>query len=138
MPFMAQQQIDLKYGIVSINEIRADNARLAEITDTIADLGDAATSQFGFVDHLADLAADPRFGMVDRKYMEMEAKSLRKVKDMLDKMVKEGTDISIEGMDKMLDDMSKGKRGSLKEKNGSSVKDMFQDNELGNPENDMH
>jgi len=40
-------------------------------------------------------------------------------------------------MDKMMDDMGKGKHGSLKEKKGSSVTDMFQDNELGNQPEDM-
>ncbi|MEK7704635.1 MAG: FecR domain-containing protein [Myxococcota bacterium] len=107
------------------DEIRGYNQQLAELADAIADIGDMAQAQFGFVDHLADLAADPRFRMVDRKYLESQAASLRKVKAMFDRMVKEGTDISMEAMDKMLDDLGKGQRGTLKDKRGSSVEDMF-------------
>jgi len=105
-------------------ELKKLNAQLAQVADAIADLGDEAQAQFGLVDHFADLANDPRFGMVGRKNIEAEAASLRRVKANLDKLVAEGTDISIQAMDKMLDDMSKGK-GSLKEKGGSAGDDLF-------------
>jgi hypothetical protein len=107
----------------AIDEIRDYNQKLADIADQIADLGDMAEAQFGVVDHFADLAADPRFKMVGRKYLIAEAASLRRVKATLDKLVAEGTDISMEAMDKMLDDMSKGK-GSLKDDN-SAADDLF-------------
>jgi hypothetical protein len=108
----------------AINEIKAYNQKLADIADQIADLGDSASSQFGIVDHFADLAGDPRFKSIDRKYLEAEAASLRRVKATLDKLVVEGTDISIEAMDKMLKDMGDGKRGSLKDKD-SAGQDLF-------------
>jgi hypothetical protein len=111
------------------DEIRSLNSQLAQIADTVADLGDEATSQFGLVDHYADLAKDARFKGINRKTLEAEAASLRRVKAMLDKMVAEGTDISMEGMDQMMRDIKKGK-GSLKEKRGSSVKDMFDGDEM--------
>jgi hypothetical protein len=63
--------------------------------------------------------------MIDRKYLVTEAKSLRRVKAMFDTMVKEGTDISIEAMDKMINDMSTGKPGSLRDGSGSSADDLF-------------
>jgi hypothetical protein len=113
----------------AIDEIRGYNQRLAAIADQIADLGDEATAQVGLVDHFADLVDDPRFRGISRKYIELEAASLRRVKAMLDKMVAEGTDMSIESMNKMLDDMGKGK-GTLREKSGSSTKDLFGDDEL--------
>jgi hypothetical protein len=113
----------------ALNEIRGYNKELARIADEIADLGDEAQAQLGLVDHFADLAGDPRFKMVNRKTMEAEAASLRRVKATLDKLVADGTDLSIEGMDKMLDDMSKGK-GSLKEKKGSSTQDLFGDDTM--------
>jgi Txe/YoeB family toxin of Txe-Axe toxin-antitoxin module len=113
----------------AIDEIRGYNQRLAAIADQIADLGDEATAQVGMVDHFADLVNDPRFRGISRKYIELEAASLRRVKANLDKMVAEGTDMSIESMNKMLDDMSKGK-GTLREKSGSSTKDLFGDDEL--------
>jgi hypothetical protein len=108
----------------AIDEVRQYNQQLATIADEIAALGDQADAGFGTVDHFADLLADPRFKAVGRKYIEMEAASLRRVKANLDKMVAEGTDISIEAMEKMLEDMSKGK-GTLREKKGSSAKDLF-------------
>lgn len=108
----------------AIDEMRKYNRQLAELADQIADLGDVATAEFGAVDHFADLASDPRFKLVGRKYIEMEAASLRRIKANLDKMVAEGTDISIEAMDKMLNDMSKGK-GTLRENKGSTTKDLF-------------
>ena len=108
-------------------EIAVIQAKLVDIADQIADLGDEAETQFGLVDHFADLAEDPRFGMIDSKYIKMEAENLRRVKKMLDKMVSEGTDISMAAMDQMLDDFRKGKRDTLKEKKGSSTKDLFGD-----------
>lgn len=113
----------------ALDEIRKYNQQLAEIADQIADIGDEAAAQFGIVDHFADLAADPRFALVSRKYIEMEAASLRRVKADLDELVAQGTDISIEGMEKLLDDMSRGK-GSLREKKGSSTQDLFEGDEL--------
>jgi hypothetical protein len=108
----------------ALEEVKKHNEELAEIANAIADLGDSTASQFGYADHLADLAADPKFAMVDRKTLEAEAKNLRKVKSQFDKMVKEGTDLSMKGMDSMLDDMGKGK-GSMK--NDGSAKDIFGD-----------
>jgi len=109
----------------AIEEIRRYNEELVAIADEIADLGDAAGSQFGLVDHFADLATDPRFQMMDGKYVEAEAISMRRIKTMFDKMIKEGTDISMEAMEKMLDEMSDGQRGSLKFEKGSSKDDLF-------------
>ena len=106
------------------DEIRQLNQQIATIADAIADLGDEADSQFGIVDHFADLAADPRFATINRKTLEAEAASLRRVKASLDKMVAEGTDISMKAMDDMMRDMKKGK-GSLKDKKGSSAKELF-------------
>jgi len=108
----------------AIQEIKDYNRKLAAVADAIADLGDEAASQFGIVDHFADLAKDPRFKNIDRKYLEAEAASLRRVKATLDKMVAEGTDISIQAMDKMLKDMSGGKHGDLKDKD-SAAEDLF-------------
>jgi len=110
----------------AIDAIRKMNQRLAEIADDIADLGDETDSAFGAVDHFADLANDPRFKGIDRKYLVAEAASLRRIKGMLDKMVKEGTDMSIEAMDKMLDDMGNG-QPTIRDQKGSSVKDLFGD-----------
>jgi hypothetical protein len=107
----------------AIEEIRKHNQRLAEIADQIADLGDMAEAQFGMVDHVAELAADPRFKMIDRKYLKAEAASLMRVKKTLDKLVAEGTDISMEAMDRMLDDMGRGKP-TLKD-DESAADDLF-------------
>jgi len=109
----------------AIEEIRRYNEELVAIADEIADLGDAASCQFGLVDHFADLATDPRFQMIDGKYVEAEAASMLRIKAMFDKMIEEGTDISMEAMEKMLDEMSDGQRGSLKFDKGSSKDDLF-------------
>ena len=115
----------------AIEEIRKYNQQLLEIAETIADLGDAAGSQFGLVDHFADLATDPRFQMIDGKYVEAEAASMKRIKAMFDKMIAEGTDISMEAMEKMLRELSEGRRGSLKFDKGSSADDLW-----GNGEKD--
>lgn len=111
-------------------EVKRINQELKRIANEIADLGDSAASQFGYADHLADLASDPRFGMIGAKNIAAEAKNLRRIKADLDKMVKEGTDISIEAMDQMLRDMGDGKRGTLKDKKGSTTKDLFGDDDM--------
>jgi uncharacterized Zn finger protein (UPF0148 family) len=111
----------------AIDEIRRYNEELLAIADEIADLGDAAGCQFGLVDHFGNLATDPRFQMIDGKYVEAEAASMRRIKTMFDKMIQEGTDISMEAMEKMLEEMSDGQRGSLKFQKGSSKDDLFGD-----------
>lgn len=114
----------------ALEEIRRINATLTQLADDIADLGDQAESRFGLVDHIADLAGDPRFGMIDSRTIAAEAENLRRVKASLDALVREGTDISIEAMEKMLEDMSSGQRGTLKDEKGSTVKDLFGDDEF--------
>jgi hypothetical protein len=109
----------------TIEEIRGYNQELVVIADRIADLGDAAGSQFGLIDHFADLATDPRFQMIDGKYVEAEAARMQRIKAMFDKMIAEGTDISVEAMEKMLQEMSQGQRGSLKFPKGSAADDLF-------------
>lgn len=109
----------------ALDEIRKYNAELAEIADAIADLGDQAESQFAVVDHFADLAEDPKFRMVDRKYLVSQAESLRRVKADLDAMVADGTDISIEAMDELLEDMGSGEGGGLLDRKGSSADELF-------------
>lgn len=116
----------------AIDELRKLNTELARLADEIADLGDVVTTQIGIVDHFADLASDPRFKMVGRKYIEMEAANLRRVRADLDKLVAEGTDISIEAMEKMLEEMGKGKP-TLRDKKGSTTQDLF-----GPDDMDMH
>lgn len=112
----------------ALEEVRQYNAKLAQIADEIADLGDQAASQFGLVDHYADLAE--RFKYVDRKYIASQAASLRRVRDMLDAMVADGTNISMEAMDKLLEDMGSGKGGELLDKKGSTADDLFGDDDL--------
>jgi hypothetical protein len=109
----------------AVDKIRALNKGIGNLADQLADLGDEAAGQFAMVDHFADLASDPRFDQIDRKYLVMEAASLRRVKEGLDKMVREGTNISMKSMEKMLDDMGKGKGDDLMDDMGSSGDELF-------------
>ncbi|MEZ4270003.1 MAG: FecR family protein [Myxococcota bacterium] len=113
----------------AITEIRQYNQKLAEIADAIADIADQTESQFEIVDHFADLAGDPRLG-ISRKYIVSQAKSLRRVRSDLDKLVKEGTDISVDAMEKMLQDINQGKTKTLKDRKGSSADDLFGDDDM--------
>ncbi len=108
----------------AIEQIRKYNFELSELADKIADIGDEAESQFGMVDHYADLANDPRFKMIDRKYLVAEAASLRRIKAMFDEMIAEGTDISAEAMDDLLKDMSSGTHDSLRD-GDTAADDLF-------------
>lgn len=111
----------------ALDQIRQYNVDLTHAANQIADHGDAAASQFGLIDHLGGRAADPLFEMNDGPYVAAEARRLMRIKAEFDAMVAEGTDISMEAMEKMLDEMSRGQRGSLKLKKGSSAKDLFGD-----------
>lgn len=111
------------------DELRALKREMQRLAKAIADLGDAALAQLGYVDRVAELAADPRFKMINAKTVAADAKNLLRVRDMLEKFVADGTNISMEAMDKMLDDMSNG-RGSLKDKKGSTTKDLFGDDDM--------
>jgi hypothetical protein len=111
----------------AIEQVRLYNNELVAIADRIADLGDAAGSQFGLVSHFAVLASDPDFQMVEGDYVTAEAERMMRIKEEFDRMVAEGTDISMEAMEKMLEEMSEGGRGSLKFKKGSSARDLWGD-----------
>ena len=111
----------------ALEEIRQTHAELVLIADQIADIGDVAGSQFGFVAHCGTLAADPVFGMKDGAYVAAEAERLRRIRAEFDEMIAEGTEISIEAMEKTLQEMSDGQRGSLKFDKGSSAKDLWGD-----------
>jgi len=116
----------------AVEEIRQYNDKLVAVADEIADLGDAAGSQFGIVDRLSELASDPRFQMIDGQYVEAEAARMRRIKAMFDEMIAEGTDISMAAMERMLQEMSDGQRGSLRFREGSSADDLW-----GDDQNDM-
>lgn len=116
----------------AIEEIRRYNEALVRIADEIADLGDAAGSQFGMVDHFSELAMDPRFKMIDGKYVVAEVERMQRIEAMFDEMIAEGTDISMEAMEKMLQEMSDGQKGSLKFPKGSSAEDLWGNDDKNN------
>ncbi len=109
----------------AIEEVRQYNDELVAIADRIANLGDAAGSQFGLVNHFAELALDSDFQMIDGAYVQAEAARMLRIKEEFDRMIAEGTDISMEAMEKMLMEMSEGRRGSLKFEKGSSARDLW-------------
>ncbi|MEL6545874.1 MAG: FecR family protein [Myxococcota bacterium] len=102
------------------------NEELSEVLDEIADISDATRSQFGYVGYLAELADDPRFGMIGAEDLKREAATLIKLKRQFDAFESIGKDMSIKGMDQILDDARGGKRDTLREEKGS-VKDLFGD-----------
>ena len=104
--------------------MRSIKKQLDTIADKLADQGDRIGAQAGLVDRFADIASDPRFKMVDRKYLEIEAQNLRKVQNSLDALVKEGIDISAAAMDDLMNQM-RDHKGGLKDKEGSSRDDLF-------------
>ncbi len=87
----------------AIDEVRKYNAALIALVNKIADLGDVAVCQFGLVDHFAKLAIDPRFQMIDGKYVKKKAKRIRRNKAVFDKMIKKGTIISKKARKKITD-----------------------------------
>ena len=113
----------------AIEALQQYNEELVVIADRIANLGDAAGCQFGLVDHFAQRALDPDFDMVDGDYVKAEAIRMLRIKEEFDQMIAEGTDISMEAMEKMLEEMSQGRRGSLKFEKGSSARDLWGDPE---------
>ncbi len=102
------------------------NLELADVLDEIADISDVARSQFGYVGYLAELADDPRFAMIGAEDLKREAKTLVKLKRQFDAFEAEGKDMSIKGMDQILEDARGGKRDTLRDEKGS-VKDIFGD-----------
>lgn len=109
----------------ALDQIRQYNSDLIYAANQIADQGDAATSQFGLVEQLGERAADPVFEMTDGAYVAAEARRLKRIKAIFDEMIAAGTDISMEAMEKMLEEMSQGRRDSLKFKKGSSAEDLW-------------
>lgn len=100
-------------------EVRKNAQRLAE-------LGVRVTGQFGTFEHWGELASDPAFKFAGSGYIKGELSKLRKVKANFDKMVAEGTDMSVKSLEKMMDDMSGGKK-TIKDKKGSSKDDLFKE-----------
>jgi len=123
----AQRRLEMSDGMDKTARQNVDDLgdEMAAVSDAIADLGDGVEASFGLVDHLADLADDPRFSGIDRKYLKTQAQSLRRIRKSLDKLVREGVDISLATMNRELDDFSRGRRNTLKEKKGSAMDEMF-------------
>lgn len=115
------------------DDIRNIQKKLSRIADKLADEGDRVSAQAGLIDRFSDIASDPRFKMLDRKYLEIEAASLRRVQKSLDKLVREGMDISAKAMDNLMDEM-RHKKGTLKEKKGSTMDELFGPGSLGGPD----
>ncbi|MCC6809974.1 MAG: FecR domain-containing protein [Deltaproteobacteria bacterium] len=113
----------------------ATDARKAAIKEEVtknarrlAELGVRATGQFGAFEHWGELADDPEFGakFTGSGYVRSELKRLRRVKAEFDKMIAEGTDMSVRSLEKMMDDMGGGKK-TIKDKKGSSKDDLFKE-----------
>jgi hypothetical protein len=106
------------------SELAANSRKLAQLADQLADEGDGAHAQFGTIDRLSALAADPRFQMLDRATIKRELASLTRVRKSLDRLVNEGMKVSMQDMGEMIEDMQGGK-STLKEKKGSTRDELF-------------
>lgn len=128
------QQIDERQKALRAELATASASRAASIRDEmrgnaakLSELRERAEGGFGVFDHWADLAADPVFrdSFAGAGYVRSELQRLKKVHASFDALIAEGTDLSMKSMDKMLDDMHKGKP-TVKDKDGSA-KDLFDD-----------
>lgn len=100
-------------------ELRKNAARLQQI-------GARVDGQVGAWEHWGELAEDPAYA--DRFYgsgfIKGELGKLRELKASLDRMVAEGTDLSMKGMEKMMDDM-RDLKPTIKDKKGSAGDELF-------------
>ena len=94
---------------------------LERVTARIVDMRERLQAAFGLFDHWEDAA---EAGMVNEPgAMKAMCGEIRKIAADFADMIEEGTDMSMESMDEMMDDMGKG-GGTLKPKKGGA-KDIF-------------
>jgi hypothetical protein len=126
--FEAQKALKEEYPNASDERKEAIKAELRKNGARLAELGVRVSGQFGQFEHWGELAEDPDFGakFAGSGFVRSELKRLRKVKANFDKMIAEGTDMSVKSLEKMMDDMSGGKK-TIKDKKGSTKDDLFKE-----------
>lgn len=71
------------------------------------------------------LLSDPRFDQIPAAYVKRELASLQAVRASLDALAKEGRDLSQESMEQMLKQNRDGRRGTLRDRDGSAAEELF-------------
>ncbi len=125
---LADRQRQLKQDLQnaeSPTEQASIRSELVRNAGELSRLRERAEGGFGAFDHWADLSQDPKFrdSFSGAGFIREELKRLKKVHATFDALIAEGTDLSMKSMEKMLDDMHKGKP-TIKDEKGST-KDLF-------------
>lgn len=94
-------------------ELKEKLARLQKVTARLEDMKDRLQAAFGMFERWGQLAED---GSVEQsEQLGLLAQDVRRVAAQFADMIEEGTDLSEDGMDEMMDDMRKG-GGTLRPK----------------------
>jgi len=109
----------------SASELRAHRREVRRLKRTLNRLIEQSMVTVGWSEAVASLLADPRFDQLPAAYIRRELASLQAVRRSLDKLVNEGRDLSEASMDSLLKDGRKGKRDTLRDRDGSAADELF-------------
>lgn len=124
---LAERQRELKEelkGEVSSARKEEIVAELRRNASRLEQLGARIDGQVGAWEHWDELAQDPSIKFYGSGFIRSELGRLHELKASLDRMIAEGTDLSMKGMEKMLDEMHEGKP-TIKDKKGSAGDELF-------------
>ena len=126
---------ELRGAVKSLASARASGAKPAELRRQRREvrrlraklnrLIEQSMVTVGWAEAVASLLDDPRFDQLPAKYIKRELASLQAVRKSLDALVREGRDLSESSMDSVLKDGRDGKRGTLRDRDGSAADELF-------------
>ncbi len=122
-----QKKLKERYKAAPEDERAGITKQLQKNATRLQELGVRAEGQFGQFEHWGELADDPSFGdsFIGSGFVRSELKRMRALHREFQEMIAEGTDLSMKGMEKMIDDM-RDNRQTLPDRNKKgSVDDMF-------------
>src|SRR4029079_8317578 len=107
-----QKKLKERYKAASEDERPGIKKQLQKNAARLAELGVRAEGQFGQFEHWGELAEDPDFGakFLGAGFVRSELKRMRALHAEFQQMIAEGTDLSMKGMEKAIDDMRDGKK----------------------------
>ena len=125
----------LRAALKTLSRAKASGARASELASQRREvrrlkrklnrLIEQSMATASWSEAVASLLDDPRFDQLPEKYIRRELASLQAVRRSLDKLVKEGRDLSESSMDSMLKDGREGKRDTLRDRDGSAADELF-------------
>ncbi len=109
----------------SREELRARRREVRRLRSKLNRIIEQSMATIAWSSAVEALLSDPRFDQIPAKYVRRELASLQAVRASLDALAKEGRDLSQGSMEDMLKQNREGRRGTLRDSDGSAADELF-------------